>query len=187
MIDRKVQMMDAGMVLFQTEKPFGTVLGGIKTELLKYGKVLRRNEFNESELPETTGECDLFLDWSAPLRKRYISVRLEDAGTVGKTEDGEDIHRYAACLKEGNRCTATRLVLAVGLVLLCGITGAIIPCPDHDNPVSRTGPLPCLQAGRAQPQGTESRQGTPRDHPPGQIARLRDVHLLTPLQAPSNP
>lgn len=129
MIDRKVQMMDAGMVLFQTEKPFGTVLGGIKTELLKYGKVLRRNEFNESELPETTGECDLFLDWSAPLRKRYISVRLEDAGTVGKTEDGEEIHRYAACLKEGNRCTATRLVLAVGLVLLFGITGAIIPCP----------------------------------------------------------
>ena len=31
MIDRKVQMMDAGMVLFQTEKPFGTVLGVIKT------------------------------------------------------------------------------------------------------------------------------------------------------------
>lgn len=129
MIDRKVQMMDAGMVLFQTEKPFGTVLGGIKTELLKYGKVLRRNEFNESELPETTGECDLFLDWSAPLRKRYISVRLEDAGTVGKTEDGEEIHRYAACLKEGNRCTVSRLLLAALAVILPSAVGAIIPGP----------------------------------------------------------
>ena len=52
------------------------------------------------------------------------------------------------------------------------------PALDHDNPVSRTGPLPCLQAGRAQPQGTKDRQGTPRNHPPGQIARLKDVHLL---------
>ena len=39
MADKTVQMMDAGMRLFDTEKPYGTVLGGIKTEMSKYGKV----------------------------------------------------------------------------------------------------------------------------------------------------
>ena len=68
MIDKKVQMMDAGMVLFTSEKPFGTVLGGIKAELTKLGKVKRANEISPDELPDTTGECDLFVDWSTPLR-----------------------------------------------------------------------------------------------------------------------
>ena len=31
----KTQMMDAGMTLFTSEKPFGTVLGGIKMEMSK--------------------------------------------------------------------------------------------------------------------------------------------------------
>ena len=117
MIDKRVQMMDAGMRLFETEKPFGTVLGGIKTEMAKYGKVLRHNEIVPEELPEAAAGCDLFLDWSGRLQKRYISCRLEDAGLVGKTADGEDIHRYAASLLEGHsgisnrRCT--RLVEAL--------------------------------------------------------------------------
>ena len=62
MIDKRIQMMDAGMRLFQTEKPFGTVLGGIKTEMAKYGKVLRANEIDPSRLPDSTGESDIFLD-----------------------------------------------------------------------------------------------------------------------------
>ncbi len=76
----KTQMMDAGMTLFTSEKPFGTVLGGIKMEMSKYGAVRRANEISPEEVPDTTGECDLFVDWSTPLRWRAISCRLEDAG-----------------------------------------------------------------------------------------------------------
>ncbi|MBQ0145491.1 MAG: hypothetical protein KBS78_10070 [Bacteroidales bacterium] len=129
MIDRRVQMMDAGMMLFQTEKPFGTVLGGIKKEMLRYGKVLRRNEFELSELPESTDDCDLFLDWSCRLRKRYMAVRLEDAGTVGMTDEGEEIHRYAACLKEGNRNTTGRNILAWGQFIALVAVGAMVATP----------------------------------------------------------
>jgi len=125
MIDKKLQMMDAGMVLFETEKPFGTVIGGIKTEMIKYGKVLRRNEFDENELPESAEDCDLILDWSSMLRRRCISCRLEDAGITGKTEDGEDIHRYASIFKEGNRNTPARKVLAWALALACIVLGCI--------------------------------------------------------------
>lgn len=103
MIDKKVQMMDAGMVLFTSEKPFGTVLGGIKAELTKLGNVKRANEISSDELPDTTGGCDLFVDWSSPLRWRAISCRLEDAGLVGHNSDGEEIRRYALCLKEGDK------------------------------------------------------------------------------------
>ncbi len=103
MIDNNVQMMDAGMVLFTSEKPFGTVLGGIKAELTKLGDVKRANEISMDELPETTGECDLFVDWSSPLRWRAISCRLEDAGLVGHNSDGEEIRRYAVSFKEGNK------------------------------------------------------------------------------------
>ena len=38
MIHKNVQMMDAGCVLFQTEKPYGIVLGGVKREMEKFGK-----------------------------------------------------------------------------------------------------------------------------------------------------
>ena len=103
MIEKRVQMMDAGMRLFQTEKPFGTVLGGIKTEMAKYGAVLRANETDPSMFPETMGDYDLFLDWSSATKYRYISCKVEDAGEVGTTDEGEPVHRYAVMLKEGNK------------------------------------------------------------------------------------
>lgn len=123
MIDRKVQMMDAGMVLFASEKPFGTVLGGIKAELAKYGDVKRSNEITSEELPDTTGECDLFLDWSTPLRWRAISCRLEDAGSVGMNPDGKEIRRYAACFKEGNKNRKGKVMVVLALAILCLILG----------------------------------------------------------------
>lgn len=118
MIEKRVQMMDAGMRLFQTEKPFGTVLGGIKTEMAKYGAVLRANETDPSMFPETIGEYDLFLDWSSATKYRYISCKLEDAGEVGATDEGEAIHRYAVMLKEGNRNKPLNTLLAIAIFLV---------------------------------------------------------------------
>ena len=123
MIDRETQMMDAGMRLFETEKPFGTVLGGIKTEMAKYGKVLKPNEIVESELPEASVGCDLFLDRSTRFKTKYISCALEDAGVVGTTPDGEEIHRYAASLKEGNKNTNERIYVAFALVIIWAMLG----------------------------------------------------------------
>lgn len=62
--DGKVQMLDAGMVLFETKSDFGDTLGQVKAEMEVYGKVLKPADLSEAELPESTGECDLFLDWS---------------------------------------------------------------------------------------------------------------------------
>lgn len=132
MIDKKVQMMDAGMTLFTSGKPFGTVLGGIKTEMSKYGDVKRPNEISADSVPDTTGECDLFLDWSTPFRWRAISCRLEDAGPAGRNEDGEEIRRYAASFKEGNKNRGLKValvlafaaaVIALGVVGLGGVPG----------------------------------------------------------------
>ena len=132
MIDKKVQMMDAGMVLFTSEKPFGTVLGGIKAELAKLGKVKRANEISPDELPDTTGECDLFVDWSTPLRWRAISCRLEDAGLVGTNADGEETRRYALCVKEGNKNRKGKVLvtlllavifIALGIFSIDGVAG----------------------------------------------------------------
>ncbi len=126
MIDKKVQMMDAGMVLFTSEKPFGTVLGGIKAEMTKLGDVKRANEISPEDLPDTTGECDLFVDWSTPLRWRAISCRLEDAGLVGHNPDGEEIRRYALCLKEGNKnrkCKVAVVLLFAVIFFILGIYG----------------------------------------------------------------
>lgn len=118
MIDRNLQMMDAGMRLFETEKPFGNVLGGIKHEMESYGKVYRRSDSTPSMFPDSTGDCDLFLDWSTPLRKRCISCRLEDAGAAGTTPEGEEIHRYAVSFKEGDRpTTLTRILTGISVVL----------------------------------------------------------------------
>lgn len=111
-------MMDAGMRLFQTEKPFGTVLGGIKTEMAKYGAVLRANETDPSMFPETIGDYDLFLDWSSATKYRYISCKLEDAGEIGATDEGEPIHRYAVMLKEGNRNKPLNTLLAIAIFLV---------------------------------------------------------------------
>lgn len=126
MIDKTTQMMDAGMRLFETEKPFGTVLGGIKTEMAKYGKVLRPNEIVESNIPEASAGCDLFLDRSTKYKTKYISCSLEDAGLVGKTPEGEDIHRYAATLKEGNKNTTVGLYVSSALVIIWAMLGWLI-------------------------------------------------------------
>ena len=123
MIDRNVQMMDAGMRLFESEKPLGTVLGGIKNEMGRYGRLMRRNEIDPEELPATTGDCDLFLDRSTRFKSKYLSCRVEDAGTVGKTADGEEIHRYAASLKEGNRNTNVGIYIHLALIIIWAMLG----------------------------------------------------------------
>ena len=125
MIDKKVQMMDAGTVLFTSEKPFGTVLGGIKAELTKLGDVKRSNEISLEELPETTGECDLFVDWSTLLRWRAISCRLEDAGLVGTNADGEETRRYALCVKEGNKNRKGKVVVTLLLAVIFIVLGIL--------------------------------------------------------------
>ena len=126
MIDRNVQMMDAGMRLFETEKPFGTVLGGIKTEMAQYGKVYRTNEIDRDSLPAASSGCDLFLDRSTRYKSKYLTCSLEDAGIVGKTSDGEEIHRYAASLKEGNKNTNVGLYVAASLVIIWAMLGWFI-------------------------------------------------------------
>ena len=123
MIDRNTQMMDAGMRLFDSEKPFGNVLGGIKTELGLYGKVLRTNEIEDKILPPSAAGCDLFLDRSTKYKWKYLSCTLEDAGTIGKTPDGEDIHRYAVSLKEGNKNTNTGIYVHLALVIIWAMLG----------------------------------------------------------------
>lgn len=117
--DGKVQMLDAGMVLFETKSDFGDTLGQVKAEMEVYGKVLKLADLSEAELPESTGECDLFLDWSSIWRVRYISCHLESA------DGGEsDPHRYAATFKEGNRSTMLRGVVMA--VLLAGFVMDIV-------------------------------------------------------------
>ncbi|MBP5487059.1 MAG: hypothetical protein J6Y06_05470 [Bacteroidales bacterium] len=116
MMEDKVPMMDAGMRLFETEKPFGTVLGGIKVEMAKHGKILTS---------ENSG-YDLLLDRSTKYKKKYISCLLEDAGVVGKTADGEEIHRYSASLKEGNKNTNVGIYVAASLVIIWAMLGWLV-------------------------------------------------------------
>jgi len=126
MIDRKTQMMDAGTVRFKTPKPFGTVLGGLKTEMQRYGSVLRSTDTGPDTLPPTCGPFDLFLDASTPFRKRYIAATVEDAGDAGTTPDGEPVRWYAVTFKEGNRNTWLRIVPA--LLLAASILAAPFFC-----------------------------------------------------------
>ncbi len=121
----KTQMMDAGMTLFTSEKPFGTVLGGIKMEMSKYGAVRRANEISAEEIPDTTGECDLFVDWSTPLRWRAISCRLEDAGPAGTNAEGAELRRYAASFKEGNKNRVAKVVIVLALAAALVALGVI--------------------------------------------------------------
>lgn len=102
----KVQMMDAGMTLFESEQNYGNALGQVKAELEVYGNVLKPCELADAALPESTGDCDLFLDWSTFWRVRYISCHLESAGEIQR--DGKTFYRYAATFKEGNRSTMFR-------------------------------------------------------------------------------
>ena len=46
--DKKAQMMDAGMVLFPSDEPFGRVLGMVKTAMTPYGKVWRKTDLEGS-------------------------------------------------------------------------------------------------------------------------------------------
>lgn len=126
MIDRKVQMMDAGMVLFTSGKPFGTVLGGIKVEMSKLGDVRRSNEIPADGIPDSTGTCDLFADWSTPLRWRAVSCRLEDAGPAGTDADGGELRRYALCLKEGDKNRkgkVTVVIIIAAMFIIMGVHG----------------------------------------------------------------
>ena len=69
MIDDKVQMMDAGMRLFESEKPYGIVLGGIKTEMAKYGKVSR------THMSPTGFKTDLPVE---RMKEIFLSVSQKD-------------------------------------------------------------------------------------------------------------
>ncbi|MBQ6287250.1 MAG: hypothetical protein IJK73_06305 [Bacteroidales bacterium] len=126
MIDKTVHMMDAGTRLFDSEKPFGTVLGGIKVEMAKYGKVSRPDEIDAESLPDAAAGFSYFADLSTRFKTRYIACFLEDAGTVGKTSDGEEIHRYAVSLKEGNKNTNVGIYVALACVVIWAMLGWLV-------------------------------------------------------------
>lgn len=113
--NKKVQMLDAGMILFKSEENFGNTLGQVKAEMDVYGKVLKPSEIEDVVLPESTGDCDLFLNWSTFWRIRYISCHLESSG------DG-----YAATFKEGNRSTTFRGIV---MSLLISFAAVVIFAP----------------------------------------------------------
>ncbi len=115
--DKKAQMMDAGMVLFPSDEPFGRVLGMVKTAMTPYGKVWRKTDLEGSVLPDSLPEFDLFLDRSTPWRKRYISAWVSDAG------DG----RYALTFREGNRSTGLRAATFILLIFACVLAAVCIP------------------------------------------------------------
>ncbi len=121
-INLKVQMMDAGMTLFSSAENFGNTLGQVKAEMEEYGRVLRVNDLEGVSLPESTGDYDLFLDWSTVWRVRYISCHLESAGE--EFCDGKTTYRYAATFKEGNKSTVFRGVV-IGVLLIALIVGTV--------------------------------------------------------------
>ena len=133
--DKKAQMMDAGMVLFPSDEPFGRVLGMVKTAMTPYGKVWRKTDLEGSVLPDSLPEFDLFLDRSTPWRKRYISAWVSDAG------DG----RYALTFREGNRSTGLRAATFILLIFACVLGGLMGAC--------RMVRLPLDRPGTQQPEG----------------------------------
>ena len=96
--DTRVQMMDAGMKLFESENGFGTCIGQVKANLKETGKVLEARELEGIALPGSTGDFDLFVDRSNLWRKKYVSCRIEYAGE--REEGGKTIFRYAASFRE---------------------------------------------------------------------------------------
>lgn len=117
-IDTKAQMMDAGMAMFASDDNFGCAIGQMKAELETYGKVWRRQELEGTELPESTGDYDLFVDYSNFWRSRYLACKIESAG------EG----RYAVSMKEGNRSRTPRafvhaIIIGYGFLMLLGIIG----------------------------------------------------------------
>ena len=122
-LDKKAQMMDAGTAFFKTKNGFGSVLGQVKAEMEVYGKVWEASETKMEDMPFSTKEYDLFLDFSTIWRNRYISCRLEDAGDTGRfTQEGEAIRKYAASFKEGN--TGTKLRGYVHALLIISLFAA---------------------------------------------------------------
>ena len=114
------------MTLFQSKDNFGDCLGGVKAELQKYGKVYKPSEISQMRLPESTGDCDLFLDWSSAWRKRYISCRVENAGSL-VSSDGSEIFRYAVTFKEGNKSTRLRGIV-MSLIIITIVTSTALLC-----------------------------------------------------------
>ncbi|MCR5002911.1 MAG: hypothetical protein K5984_00930 [Bacteroidales bacterium] len=125
MIDKNVQMMDAGMAMFDSEAGFGEVIGMTKSEMMRLGgKIYEVSDSDggkfsttipPKDLPDSTAECDLFLDWSSSFRKRYISARIEAAGE----------NRYVIRFKEGNK-SATLRNLMYSILGAYGIFGLIL-------------------------------------------------------------
>lgn len=122
--------MDAGMVMFRSKLGFGQAIGQVKAEMQEYGKVYTAADLAETAVPESTGDFDLFLVWSAAWRVRYISCRAESAGEGAvrnadgcePTDAGESIHRYAVTFREGNRSTPLRgaaMTLCIAILILC--------------------------------------------------------------------
>ncbi len=132
MIDKSVQMMDAGMAMFNSNAGFGEIIGMTKSELMRLGGKIYEvgdrdgGKFSTTvppeDLPEGIGDCDLFLDWSCTGRRRYISARVESAG------EG----RYVVRFKEGNKNTTFRN-LCFALLGAYGIIGLILA----GNPVGK--------------------------------------------------
>ena len=132
MIDKNVQMMDAGMAMFNSSAGFGEIIGMTKSELMRLGGKIYEvgdrdgGKFSTTvppkDLPDGIGDCDLFLDWSNSGRKRYISAKIESAG------DG----RYVVRFKEGNKNTSLRN-LFFALLGAYGIIGLILA----GNPVGK--------------------------------------------------
>ena len=121
----KVQMMDAGMTLFETKEGFGNTLGQVKAEMEEYGKVLKANELEGVALPESTGDYDLFMNWSTIWRVRYISCHLESAGLEEK--DGKTVYRYAATFKEGNKSTCFRGAVMLMFLIAFAVETIFVP------------------------------------------------------------
>lgn len=118
-ICKKVIMIDAGTVLFESKDGYGTVLGQMKAEMDEFGSTLGRESLETEDLPPVCRDCDLFMDFSTPGRYRYISCKVEDAGDTGRrTQDGEPIRRYAVSFMEGSATLWPRTVLLLLIAAL---------------------------------------------------------------------
>lgn len=99
-IDVKTQMMDAGIAYFKSGDSFGAVIGSVKAQLGRFGTVLTVGEdggafdrvVSQDALPRSTGPADFFMVHSTPWRSRYISCKVEDAGSADTgSGDGGDL------------------------------------------------------------------------------------------------
>lgn len=109
-MDKKAQMMDAGTVLL-TAGDRQSALEAVSAIMQDYGKVTGE----PSEVPSTTGPCDLFLDFSSPWRNRYISCTVEGAGNG----------RFAAVFKQGDTPAPLRTAVFI-LAAAAVITAAFL-------------------------------------------------------------